>query len=119
MPERTWSAAAAADLSAVIPDPTGIQPTRGPPASERGPSGSGPGGPAEIAVQLPGDHDRIGQDLNDVVVRRLFVAGLDLEAALGLLGGHRATPRVCHAADELDQAVRDIRNAIFEQPSGG
>lgn len=55
--------------------------------------------------------------LNDVVVRGLFAAGLDLQAALGLIGDHRAAGKICHAVDELDQAIRDIRNTIFEHPA--
>jgi hypothetical protein len=58
--------------------------------------------------------------MNDVVVRRIFAAGLDLQAALGLIGGHgtasehRAASKICHASDELDRAIRDLRNILFE-----
>jgi hypothetical protein len=38
---------------------------------------------------LTEDHDRIAQRMNDVVVRRIFAAGLDLQAGLGLIGDHR------------------------------
>jgi hypothetical protein len=48
------------------------------------------------------------------VVRRIFGAGLDLQAALGLIGDHRATSKIWHAIDELDQAVRDIRVTILD-----
>jgi hypothetical protein len=70
----------------------------------------------------PGDHrDRLAQRMNDVVVRRIFAAGLDLQAALGLIGEHRAAAdhraagRICHATDELDHAIRDLRNILFER----
>jgi two-component system, NarL family, sensor histidine kinase DevS len=66
-----------------------------------------------VTLRLAEDHDRIARGVNDVVVRRLFAAGLDLQAALGLMGEHRATPRICHAVGELDQAIRDLRDAIF------
>ena len=52
--------------------------------------------------------------MNDVVVRRIFAAGLDLQAALGLIGDHRGASKIWHAIDELDQAVRDIRDTIFD-----
>jgi signal transduction histidine kinase len=68
---------------------------------------------AEVTLRLAEDHDRIAQSVNDVVVRRLFAVGLDLQSALGLMGEHRATPRICHAVGELDQAIRDLRDAIF------
>jgi hypothetical protein len=69
----------------------------------------------------PGDrHDRMTRRMNDVVVRRIFAAGLDLQAALGLIGEDRAATdlraasKICHATDELDQAIRDLRVILFE-----
>ena len=65
-------------------------------------------------------HDRMVQRINDVVVRRIFAAGLDLQAALGLIGegraatDHRAATKLCHATDELDLAIRDLRGILFE-----
>jgi phage baseplate assembly protein W len=47
------------------------------------------------------------------VVRRLFAAGLDLEAVVGLIGDHRASGKICHAIDEMDGAIRDIRDTVF------
>ena len=85
-----------------------------------------------------GDRDIIVRKMNDVVIRRIFAAGLDLQAALGLLGedgpaaghetapGHgalgahqaanqrRAASKIWHATDELDHVIRDIRNILFE-----
>ena len=46
--------------------------------------------------------------------RPLFSAGLDLEAALGLIGEHRAAGRIQHAVSELDLAIRDIRDMVFD-----
>jgi hypothetical protein len=86
--------------------------TRGPPAgSGRAPQGSGA---PEVIRYLTEDHDRIAQRMNDVVVRRIFAAGLDLQTALGLIGDHSGTGRIYHALDELDQAIRDIRDTIFD-----
>ena len=63
------------------------------------------------------DHDRIAQNLNDVVVHRLFSAGLTLETALGLMDGHRVTDRIQLAIDELDQAIRDLRDTVWPVPT--
>ena len=79
----------------------------------RAPAGSGTDGSAETTRHLIDDRDPIAQALNDVLVRRLFAAGLDLEVVLGLIGDHRASSKVCHAIDELDEAIRDIRDAVF------
>ena len=71
------------------------------------------------SAQAPEDGCATG--LNDVVVRRLLTAGQDLQAALGLMGNHPASGKVRHAVDEMDQAIRDIRDirdTIFDHPSG-
>ena len=101
------SAATARPAPAVPP----VRPTPGlPPAPEDGPAGA-------IASQAA-DRERIARGLNDVVVRRLLTAGQDLQAALGLMGDHPASGNVRHAADEMDQAIRDIPDTIFDHPAG-
>jgi hypothetical protein len=71
---------------------------------------------------LPCDHhDRMAARISDVVVRRIFAAGLDLDAALGLMGeqrtasDQRTASKIGHASDELDHAVRDLRDILFER----
>jgi signal transduction histidine kinase len=68
---------------------------------------------AETARRLTEDRDRIASEITDVVVRRLYSAGLDLQSALGLLDGHRAGKGIQHAITELDQAISDLRDSIF------
>ena len=34
--------------------------------------------------------------------------------ALALIGDQRAVGKICHAIDELDQAIKDIRGRIFD-----
>jgi signal transduction histidine kinase len=80
--------------------------------------------PAEITLRLLEDRDRIGSEINDVVVRRLFSAGLALQNALGLLDGHHATKHVQQAITDLDQAIINLRNTVFgthstDSPNGG
>jgi hypothetical protein len=73
------------------------------------------------AGAIPGqadDRERIALGLNDVVVRRLLSAGQDLQAALGVMSNHPATGTIRHALDELDQAIHDIRDVIFDHPAG-
>lgn len=64
------------------------------------------------------DRQRIALALTDVVVRRLLTAGQDLQAALGLMGDHPASVKIRHAADEMEQAIRDIPGAISDRPPG-
>jgi phenylacetate-coenzyme A ligase PaaK-like adenylate-forming protein len=90
--------------------------TRVPPAgSGRAPEGSGAAGSPEVIRYLTEDHDRIARRMNDVVVRRIFAAGLDLQAALGLIGNHSGATKIYHAIDELHHAIRDIRDTIFDR----
>jgi hypothetical protein len=76
--------------------------------------------PAVPPVRIPGqaeDRERIATGLNDVVVRRLRTAGEDLQAALGLMADHPANGKIRHAVDELDQAIRDIPDTVFDRPA--
>ena len=70
--------------------------------------------PAELSRYLAEDRDRIAKGLNDVVIHRIFAAGLDLQAALGLIGDHFGAGKICHAIDELDHAIRDIRDIVYD-----
>jgi hypothetical protein len=47
------------------------------------------------------------------VVQRLFAAGLELQAALGLIGDHPAADKVGRAVSELDLTIMDLRDAVF------
>ena len=70
--------------------------------------------PAMIMQRLAEDRDRIAERMNDIVFRRLFSAGLSLETALGLMGDHPGAGRVQEAIGELDLAIRDFRNVLFD-----
>jgi signal transduction histidine kinase len=70
-------------------------------------------GSAETDRRQIEDRDRIAAEINDVVVRRLYSAGLALQSALGLLDGHRAGQSIQRAIGELDQAIIDLRDAVF------
>lgn len=73
------------------------------------------GDPADVTLLLVQDHDRIAASMNDIVVRRLFSAGLSLQTALGLMGsGHPAAGRIHEAVGELDLAIRNIRTVLFD-----
>jgi hypothetical protein len=99
---------------ATVPQPRAQQmrPTRGPSAGDVwAPVGSGA---AEEARGLTEERDRIAQRLNSIVVHRLFAAGLELQAALGLAGDGPGAGRIVLAIGELDQAITDLRDAIFD-----
>ncbi len=61
--------------------------------------------------------DRRAAGVNHLLVHRLFAAGLSLEAAMEMLGNHPASGRIQDAATDLDQAIRDLRSMLFDEPS--
>jgi hypothetical protein len=95
-----------------------VEPTRGPPPGSPQTPGGSATSPAETAGALAEDHERIAQGLNDVVAGPLATAGLDLQAALGLIGNHPASSKISHAVAELDQAIQAIRDTIPDHPAG-
>jgi signal transduction histidine kinase len=58
------------------------------------------------------DRDRIGRDLHDLVIQRLFAIGLSLESTTQLLQPEVAQ-RVAAAVDDIDATIKDIRRSIF------
>lgn len=58
------------------------------------------------------DRERIARDLHDTVIQRLFAAGMSLQATGARAEGATAE-RIRDVVDELDETIRDIRQAIF------
>ncbi|HEU5036600.1 MAG TPA: GAF domain-containing protein [Nocardioides sp.] len=64
------------------------------------------------------DHERIGRDLHDLVIQRLFAIGLSLQGISRTVETPETVARVEEAVDELDGTIRDIRRTIFALGSG-
>jgi PAS domain S-box-containing protein len=62
---------------------------------------------------ISADRERIARDLHDLVIQRLFGAGLRLQGALGLIDNAPAAARVASTIDDLDTTIKEIREAIF------
>jgi len=60
------------------------------------------------------DRERIGRDLHDRVVQRLFALGLGLQAAKRLTDLPLVVERVDRAIDDVDATINEIRTTIFE-----
>lgn len=60
------------------------------------------------------DRDRIGRDLHDIVIQRLFAIGLGLQGALRRVDDPDLTARLDRAVEEIDDTIKDIRRTIFE-----
>ncbi|MFI7587413.1 GAF domain-containing sensor histidine kinase [Spongisporangium articulatum] len=60
------------------------------------------------------DRERIAADLHDLVIQRLFAAGISLEAVGGRLGAGETADRVARVVDDLDATISQIRTTIFQ-----
>ena len=70
---------------------------------------------AGVDLRVLEDRERIARDLHDTVIQRLFAAGMSLQAVSTMIGTHDgdATQRIDRITDELDETIRDLRNAIY------
>lgn len=60
------------------------------------------------------DRDRIARDMHDHVIQRLFATGLSLQSTSRLAEHPTVRVRLDEAVDNLDAAIKDIRQTIFE-----
>ena len=60
------------------------------------------------------DRDRIGRDLHDRVIQRIFVVGMALQGATQLDSRSEIVGQVNKVVDDLDATVAEIRSTIFE-----
>lgn len=59
------------------------------------------------------DRDRIARDLHDLVIQRLFAAGLSIQSLRRYTSGESALVRIDSITEELDTSIRDLRNTIY------
>ncbi len=60
------------------------------------------------------DRERIGRDLHDRVVQRLFAVGMALQGAARLPDLELVRKRIDKVVDDLDATITEIRTTIFE-----
>ncbi len=60
------------------------------------------------------DRDRIARDMHDHVIQRLFATGLSLQSAARLATHPMVQPRIEDAVDDIDAAIKEIRQAIYQ-----
>ncbi|MGB5936954.1 MAG: GAF domain-containing protein [Ornithinimicrobium sp.] len=65
------------------------------------------------ALTKVADRERIARDLHDLVIQRIFAAGLTLQGAARMRPEPEVLQRVEQTIDELDATIRDIRATIF------
>ncbi len=59
------------------------------------------------------ERDRIARDLHDLVIQRLFAAGLSLQTLRHYTADQAAHERITGVTQELDGTIRDLRNTIY------
>jgi len=60
------------------------------------------------------DRERIGRDIHDMVIQRIFAAGMSIQAVVGLVESQDVRDRLSEVTDGLDETIRQLRQAIFE-----
>jgi len=65
------------------------------------------------------DRDRIGRDLHDQVIQRLYAAGMSLQAIMPTMARPESAKRAQQVVDAMDEAIRDTRTAIFSLHNRG
>ena len=70
----------------------------------------------EAAAQMAmhRDRERIARDLHDMVIQRLFAAGMNLQAVQGMAQPPMVAERISATITELDDTIRELRSAIFQ-----
>lgn len=59
------------------------------------------------------DRGRIARDLHDVVIRRLYAAGLGIQTLPNISDHEEAVQRVRAITTELDESIRQLRETIY------
>jgi len=71
-------------------------------------------------LSLVEERERIGRDLHDTVIQRLFATGLSLQATIRRADGQpEVAARLEQAVDDVDHTVKEIRSTIFALQSRG
>ncbi|HEU5308955.1 MAG TPA: PAS domain S-box protein [Acidimicrobiia bacterium] len=68
---------------------------------------------AEQHLQLVEDRERIARDLHDVVIQKLFAAGMTVQSVAARSTEPDQGARLHRVVDDLDETIREIRSVIF------
>jgi signal transduction histidine kinase len=64
-------------------------------------------------LEILDDRERIAKELHDGVIQSLFAVGMSLQGAAALANDPGIARRIEGAVEDIDRAIRDLRNYIF------
>ena len=64
------------------------------------------------------DRDRIARDLHDLVIQRLFAAGLSIQSLRRFASDPVAHERIAAVTSELDETIHELRDTIYSLRNG-
>jgi two-component system sensor histidine kinase DevS len=73
---------------------------------------------AEQHLLMLEDRARIARDLHDIVIQKLFAAGMSVQVVTARLTDPENARRLATVVDDLDQTIREIRSVIFSLHAG-
>jgi PAS domain S-box-containing protein len=68
---------------------------------------------AEQHLRVVEDRERIARDLHDIVIQKLFAAGMTLQGVWSRTTDPDHAHRLAGVVDDLDDTIREIRSVIF------
>jgi PAS domain S-box-containing protein len=68
---------------------------------------------AEQHLRVVEDRERIARDLHDIVIQKLFAAGMTIQSVAARTADAEHGRRLATAVDDLDDTIREIRSVIF------
>lgn len=69
---------------------------------------------SQAKVALLKDRERIARDIHDMVIQRLFAAGMSLQGITALIDSSVVRDRISTVTDDLDDTIRQLRHSIFQ-----
>ena len=66
-----------------------------------------------LRLEVLEERERIAKELHDGVIQSLFAVGMGLQGAAAMARDEEIARRVESAVEEIDRAIRDLRNYIF------
>ncbi len=68
---------------------------------------------AEQHLRVVEDRERIARDLHDIVIQKLFAAGMTIQSVSSRTADAEHGHRLATVVDDLDDTIREIRSVIF------